>query len=137
MKIHHIGYLVDDISNASLEFEKIGFLQTSEIMHDASRMVDILFMHNSSHTIELIQSTSEKSAVHGLRKRYRNSPYHICYEANNLQSQIDALISIGNETGGYTLLQAPAPAPAIAGCPDVAFLFNKHIGIIELVETKI
>ena len=134
MKIHHIGYLVDNIENAINEFERLGFSLIDEVTEDSSREIFIAFLDNDGLLIELIQSISETSPMHGLQKKYRNSPYHICYKTWNMQEELAYMVN--NENGGYTVVQPPMPAPAIPGCPIVAFLMNRHIGIIELVEME-
>lgn len=132
MKIHHIGYLADDIENAAKEFENLGFSRIGEVVEDPSREVFILFLDNDGYVVELVQPTGMTSPIYGLRKKYRNSPYHICYATDNLESAIDRLC----KQDGCTLMQPPSPAPGIPSCPDVAFLMNRHIGMIELVEVK-
>jgi methylmalonyl-CoA/ethylmalonyl-CoA epimerase len=134
MKVNHIGYFVDSIENAAQEFERLGFSRINEVVHDRSRDVFILFLDNDEQHVELIQPVSKASPVYGLRKRYRNCPYHICYETDDLQREISDMVKNGSQ--GYMLIQPPRPAPAIPGCPDVAFLINKFIGIIELVEAR-
>ena len=132
MKIHHIGYLVDSIENAAREFERLGFSRIGEIVEDLVRDIYILFLANAGQAVELIQPISEASPVYGLREKYRNSLYHICYETDDLQGEIQNM----KNRNGYLLMQTPQSAPAIPGCPNVAFLINRHIGIIELVEIK-
>lgn len=66
--------------------------------------------------------------VMGLLKRFKNLPYHICYESNNLEKDISKY-----SEKGYSLMGDPQEAPAIEG-NKVAFLMNRHIGIIELLE---
>ena len=133
MTIHHIGYLVDSIENAASEFEKLGFLRMGEVVQDSLRDVYILLLSNAGQIVELVQPICDSSPVYTLRKRYRNSPYHICYETENIQGRIEKMVKIG---GGYTLIQPAQPAPAIPGCPKVAFLVNRHIGIVELMEER-
>ena len=130
MKIHHIGYLVDDIKAAALEFVNLGYSQTSEIVEDISREIYIQFFENDGYVVELIQPTSENSPIHKLRKKHRNSPYHICYETDDLQTEIASMVD--NTNGRYVLLQPPQPAPAI-GNRQVAFLVSKEIGMIEIL----
>ena len=130
MNIHHIGYLVDNIENAAIEFETLGFSRIGKATEDLSRGIHILFLQKEGGAVELIQPINNKSSVYGLRKKYRKSPYHICYETGNLKDEINHLL----KTGNYILLQPSEPAPAIRDCPNVAFLMNKHIGMIELVE---
>ena len=136
MKIHHIGYLVDNIENAANEFERLGFVRMGKTVEDYSRQVYILFLDNVGQVVELIQPVSEASPIYGLRKKYRNSPYHICYETNDLQSQIANMTNSAGGGWGYILVQHEQSAPAIPGCPNVAFLMSGHVGMIELVEIK-
>ena len=132
MKIHHIGYFVDDIEAASAEFNKLGFSRKGDAKDDASRDISIQFLeHADGYVVELIQPTSENSSYYGLRKRYRNSPYHICYETDDMTGEIEKMTA---PEGGYTLIQQPHPALAISGSPNVAFLMNRHIGMIELIS---
>ena len=133
MKIHHIGYYVDNIEAAAKNFMSLGYSILGEIVEDSSREIYIQFLDNNGYVVELIQPVSNTSPLYGLRKRYRNSPYHICYVTDNLENEIENIVNSGN---GYTLFQAPKPAPAILNHPNVAFLMNEHIGIIELVEAK-
>ena len=134
MKVHHIGYLVDNIENAISEFERLGFSRVGEVTEDSSRGIFIVFLDNDGVIIELIQPVNEMSPVYGLRKKYRNSPYHICYETHDLHGEIERMANSKN--GGYTVVQPPTPAPAIPGCPNVAFLMSRYIGMVELVEMK-
>ena len=91
MRIHHIGYLVDDIENAAIQFEHLGFSRIGKSTHDSSREVYILLLDNAGIMVDLVQPTSEQSPIYGLRKRYRNSPYHICYETENISATINLL----------------------------------------------
>ena len=136
MKIHHIGYLVDNIETAAQEFAGLGFHPAGEAVMDSSRELLIMFLENQGYRVELIQSAGDSSSVHGLLKTRRNSPYHICYETDNLQREIDSRIHSeeGSSNRGYLLLQPPRSAVAIPGCPDVAFLMSPYVGMIELVE---
>ncbi len=133
MKIHHIGYLVDDIENAAKAFEGLGFSRIGKPVEDSARGASILFLDNAGQVVELIQPTGKTSPLYGLRKNHRNSPYHICYETSHLQDEINRMTAL-TPLQGYTLVQPPQPAPAIPGCPNVAFLMSRHIGMIELVE---
>jgi methylmalonyl-CoA/ethylmalonyl-CoA epimerase len=135
LKIHHIGYLVDNIENATSEFERLGFIKIGEVTEDSSREIFIVFLDNDGVLVELIQPISETSPVYGLRKKYRNSPYHICYKTQDLQSKIENMAN-SKQGGGYTIVQPPMPAPAIPGCPSVAFLMNRDIGMIEIVNME-
>ena len=112
MKIHHIGYLVDAIEVAAKEFEGLGFFRMGETVEDSTRDIYILFLDNGGYVVELIQPKSEESSVYGLRKKYRNSPYHICYETDDLQETIEDMVNISNGGGGiffYNRRRLPRP----------------------------
>lgn len=128
MKIHHIGYLVKDIKRAQPHFEQLGFRAVNVPVFDCARKVNILFMDNADSVIELVSPASPDSVVSTLIKRYRNTPYHICYTADNFEWEVDMLCA-----GGFTQIEAPAPAPAING-KKVVFLMSPHIGLVELLE---
>ena len=65
-------------------FQKLGYQAVSEITHDTMRLVDICFMQLDGYTIELVSPYDSDSVVYSMVKKYRNMPYHICYEWMNL-----------------------------------------------------
>ena len=128
LKVHHIGYLVEDINVAIDEFVQLGYKNQSELFLGSDRQVNVIFMEKDGYVIELVSPTGENSPIYGLKKKYKNSPYHICYCTDNLDLEIEKL---GTR---YTLISPPQTAPGIAGSPRVAFLYSLKIGMIELVE---
>ena len=128
LKIHHIGYLVKKINAAAKEFKHLGYRITQDIVYDDCRKINICFMEKDGYLIELVSPAEEASVVSGLLKKYKNSPYHICYETKNFSRDLACL-----EAEGYLAIDKPAAAPAIDGRP-VVFLMNPSIGMIELLE---
>ncbi len=150
MRIHHIGYLIKNMDRAVLEFEQLGFVcedlphddlncreetvsaenktAPANCVFDESRQCKIVFMKNDTYRIELVEPEDKNSPIYGLMKKYKNSPYHICYSTDNIETSISTL-----EESGWVLFEAPQPAPAINNC-NVAFLMGAGIGMIELVE---
>ncbi len=100
----------------------------SEITHDTMRLVDICFMQLDGYTIELVSPYDSDSVVYSMVKKYRNMPYHICYEADDFWEGIKHL-----ELNGFTRMDEPCPAPAIGG-RKVCFLMNARMGIVEILE---
>lgn len=133
MRVHHIGYLVSDISLALKEFILLGFSQIGEIDKDTSRGCYGIFLTNSDYVVELIQPIDEKSPFFGLKKRFKNSPYHLCFETNDMQTTLNELCT---REGGCMLFLPPQAAPVIAVGAQVAFLISPHIGIIEIVDKE-
>ncbi|ENK0555897.1 VOC family protein [Clostridium sporogenes] len=130
MKISHIGYAVKDIDIAVDEFKKLGFKKIKEKIVDKKRNVIIQFMDNKSCCIELIAPLDEESPVKNILKKLGDTPYHICYETNNIVEKIDEL-----KRDKYFLIEHPSNAIAMEG-NQVAFLYKKNVGIIELVQTS-
>lgn len=128
MTIHHIGYLVKKIDRAAQSFAALGYEPVGELCRDEGRGVDILFLRKDGYTVELVSPCTPDSVAAGLLKTYKNSPYHICYETNDLPGELAAL-----EANGYTRMGEPEAAPAIGG-RRVCFLYSARIGMIELVE---
>lgn len=128
MTIHHIGYLVKNIEKAQEHFKVLGFCPVSEVVYDSYRDVDIIFMEKDGYVIELVSPKSENSVVAKLIKTYKNAPYHICYEVDDMKEELQKL-----ETSGFTRIDEMCPAPALEG-RRVCFLFSARMGMIELLE---
>ena len=60
-----------------------------------------------------------------------NTPYHLCYSVKDMGEAIGNL-----KNSGYALVEKPTCAVAF-GSKKVAFLYSKHMGIIELLECNI
>ena len=128
MKIHHIGYTVRDIKKASDTFSELGFRVSSEECFDEFRKVRILFMENGETTIELVAPASPDSPVTQLLKREGPTPYHICYETQD----VDSVILDLKKKGFIQLQKNVEIAPAIPG-GKVIFLTSLSTGLIELL----
>ena len=128
MKIHHIGYLTKNLSKTQQQMQELGFKVEQESSYDAGRAVNIAFLVSGNYRIELIEPASKESPLYPLLKRYKNTPYHICYEVPNLS---DALAEY--EQKGYSVIQQPQEAPCIWQ-HKVAFLMHINVGMIELLE---
>lgn len=135
MKVHHIGYLVKNMDKAIAAFHTLGYQEYSyvgeNVVYDEYRKCDICFLKRDGEdasAVELVAPKGPESPVFNLLKKYKNTPYHICYECDNLEEEMGRL-----ETEGWMLFQEPLTAPAIAG-RRVAFLISAAAGIIELVE---
>lgn len=127
LKIHHIGYLVKKIGKAVKTFESLGYQIEQDTVYDDIRKVDICFLIKDGYRVELVSPVSEDSVVSGLMKKYKNTPYHICYEADDPEAAYLELT--GN---GFTAIDTPTAAPALGGC-NVVFLMSPAIGMIELI----
>lgn len=129
LKIHHIGYLVKKIEKAKKTFEALGYHIEQDTVHDEIRKVDICFLIKDGYRVELVSPVSADSVVSGLLKKYKNTPYHICYETDDYEAAFAKLRADGFlPTESLT----PTPAPALGG-RSVIFLVSAAIGMIELI----
>ena len=129
MKIHHVGYLVKNIEKSINSFEMLGFSIIREPQYDEYRDIDICFMKNGEYVIELVSPKTKNSVVAELKKKLGNSPYHFCYEVDDIEEAINKL-----REQKFVVWQEPHEAIAIGG-RKVVFLINSQIGIVELVES--
>lgn len=130
LKVHHIGYLVKHIDKALSEFERLGYTAVSQVVFDDIRKIHICFIEKDGYRIELVSPADSSSVVAGLIKKYKNSPYHLCYETPDLDASLAALTR-----EGFTAIDMPTPAPALQN-RRVVFLMNPFLGMIELLENR-
>ena len=128
LKVHHIGYLVKKMDAAIQSFENLGYHTIQGAVYDDIRKVNICFLDKDGYQIELVSPVSEDSVVSGLMKKYKNSPYHICYETENFDKDYKTLTE-----NGFTAIDTPTPAPALKN-REVVFLMHASMGMIELLR---
>lgn len=129
LKIHHIGYLVKKIEKARQTFESLGYHTEQDTVYDDIRKVDICFLTKDGYRVELVSPVSEESVVAGLLKKYKNCPYHVCYETADYEAACAELTA-----NGFLAIDTPTPAPALGG-REVTFFSSALIGMVELLIT--
>ncbi len=130
MRIDHIGYAVQDLRGAAAAFLDMGYRPCGEAIEDRERNVGIRFLCDPAGVrVELIAPLGEESPVSAWLRKNGNSPYHICYESENIAEDVARL-----RKKGFMVVQPPLPAPAMAD-RKVCFMYNGNTGLIELVET--
>ena len=129
LKIHHIGYLVKKMEQAKKTFESLGYQVEQDTVYDHIRKVDICFLNKDGCRVELVSPASPDSVVADLIKKYKNTPYHICYETDDYEAAFAKLRADGFlPTESLT----PTPAPALGG-RSVIFLVSAAHGMIEQI----
>ena len=128
MTVHHIGYLVKKLERARTAFEALGYGVERETVRDEFRKVDIVFLVKDGYRVELVSPYDSSSVVAGLLARTGNAPYHVCYEVDDLDAEVERL-----RDARYVMQDAPAPAPACGGA-RVAFLVHPYLGMVELLQ---
>lgn len=129
MRIDHVGYAVSDIRTAKAAFSELGYVVCGESVEDRGRNVEICFLRDpSGMKVELIAPLGENSPVSGWLRKNGPSPYHICYESENLEADIAVL-----KGRGFMPVQPPSPAPAMDN-RKVCFMYAGDVGLIEPAE---
>ena len=129
MKIDHIGYAVKRIDRAIAAFQKLGY-EFEPVIDDTDRNVKLAFGDKDGYRIELVAPLDKKqeSPVDQYLCNAVGIPYHICYESESLDAEIEEL-----KTQGYKVVIEPRPAVAF-GDRRVVFMMNIGFGLIEIVE---
>jgi methylmalonyl-CoA/ethylmalonyl-CoA epimerase len=128
MKVHHVGYAVKNISEALTTFKELGFTIERSGYLDEKRKVWISLLLNGPYRIELIAPAAEGSPVDTILEKVGPCCYHLCYQSLDIESDILKLKAIN-----FKVLLNIDDAPAL-GNAKVAFLFNKKIGLVELMQ---
>ena len=128
-KFHHIGVAVKDIEATAAIYENGGY-KASATIYDHIQNVNICWLtKDDSPIIELLAPVDEASPVNKILEKNGVSPYHTCYIVENIEAAISEL-----RKQKYVMVSKPAEAIAFKGS-KVAFMFNKNVGLIELVES--
>lgn len=126
----HIGVAVSSTSESMHVLNEIFNLkEVPEIYEDALQNIKISFVNLSGVKIELIEplDNSKKSPVDNMINK-NISYYHLCFRTRSLEETVLKLV----ERGAVEVVK-PIPAVAFKNS-KIAFLFIKHLGLIELVE---
>ncbi len=128
MTFHHIGLAVHSIDLTAIIYVKAGYKQ-SVTTFDPVQNVNICWLiKDNMPTVELLEPVDEASPVCKSLEKNGVSPYHTCYVVSNIERIVADLRKMK-----YIIVSKPVEAPAIHDA-KVAFLYNKNIGLIELVE---
>lgn len=127
-KFHHIGVAVKSIDATAAIYEGAGY-RMSDIVFDPIQNVNICWLtKEGTPIVELLAPVDETSPVCKTLEKNGVTSYHCCYVVENID---EAVKKLRNEK--YVLTSKPEPAVAFRGS-RVCFLYNKNVGLIELVE---
>lgn len=131
-KFHHIGIATANIDKTAEFYVEAGYTMTTPIV-DTIQDIRISFLRkNGMPTVELLEPVDEKSPVNTILMKNGGgaSPYHCCYMVPDISKAISDL-----KHKKFIQLSKPVPAVAIDN-HNVCFLYNKVVGLIELVEEQ-
>jgi methylmalonyl-CoA/ethylmalonyl-CoA epimerase len=129
---HHLGMVVHSREDTARELRRFGYEPESPIYEDPRQRIRIQFLMSAHGVrIELVEPASGDSVVSGLLERGGVAPYHLAYLVADIEAGINEL-----ERDGFRSLAAPTPSPAFGG-RLFCFLYHKHVGLTELVESGV
>lgn len=125
---HHIGIATNCIEKTAEYYLGAGYTMT-EKTYDPLQDVNIVFLSKDDMPmIELLEPGSGNSPVSKILEKSGVSPYHMCYRVDNLEEAMKEL-----KKKRFLPLARPVQAVALEN-KKICFLFNKEVGLIELVE---
>jgi methylmalonyl-CoA epimerase len=129
MKIHHLAIAVKSIEEAAQRFGGLLGLERGERYDVPEMKVSALFLPVGESNIELLEPTSEDSAVGKFLARRGEGIHHICFEVDDIEASLEKL----RKEGARLIDEKPRPG---AGGHLVAFVHPKstHGTLIELKQ---
>jgi methylmalonyl-CoA/ethylmalonyl-CoA epimerase len=130
MKFHHLGIAVYDFMGVISFFENQGYTKILEIFDPEQNVEVCILKHDISPCIELLAPHDEKSPINNILKKIGATPYHICYEVDDIE---ESIIYLKREKF------LPVSKPKVSNAFDnrrVCFLIKKDIGLIEIIEKQ-
>lgn len=128
LQFHHIGIACRDVEKTKAFYLELGYVATPTV-DDPLQHVRVVFLNKPGQTrLELLEPLDEQSPVSRTLQTAGVTPYHTCYEVENIETAIKAL-----KERRFLLINGPVPACAMDN-HRIAFLFQKNTGLIELVE---
>jgi len=125
MKMHHIGYLTDNIHKSSKDFYYLN-LRKRKIIRDNKFKIDICFLDGKNISIELIKPHKNNYGLKKLQKK-GSIAYHIGFKSNNFFKDFKKL------SKKFKNIIRPTKAIAFNN-KRVAFFKKKDGYIIEIIE---
>jgi len=132
MRFHHIGYAVADIQQYLENFLQPLFspLSVTDPVSDPIQKVTVCFAEMPGGTvIELVEPLGDDSPVNSVIGSSRGGLYHLCYEVDDLDSELQRF-----RRKRCLPLGKPVPAAAFDG-RRIVFLLTPERDLIELVES--
>ena len=131
MRFHHIGYATDSIGRYLTDYMLPLFrpVSVSAVTADPIQKVSVCFVAMQGGTvIELVEPLGEDSPVHSVIGSSRGGVYHLCYEVDDLEAEIQKF---------RQKRCLPLGKPVAAAAFDnrrIVFLMTPQKDLIEFVE---
>lgn len=125
---HHIGTAVTSIEKTKQFYISMGYVVSDVVIEPVQKVYVAYARKNGFPTIEMLEPLDETSPVKGILKKNGNTPYHICYAVDNLQTAINEM-----RKEGFRPLGKPVPGHGLDDALMV-FLYNINYGLIQIMQ---
>lgn len=130
LTFHHIGIACREIAKTVGFYLTMGYI-AAPVVDDPLQHVRVCFLDKPGvPRLELLEPMDEDNPVSRILGSVGVSPYHICYEVQDIEEAIAEL-----RRQRFLLVNGPVPACALDN-RRIAFMFQKNTGLIELVEAE-
>ncbi len=130
MKLHHTGYITGNIEETAKTFEVLGYCK-QPTFDDIIQKCFICFLKRADGEpmIELVQPYNDNVQMQKMLKKRGVSPYHLCYEVEDVQALFDELLLKDD----WVAMFEPVRAVAL-GNRRITYFMNYELGFIEFVN---
>lgn len=128
INLNRCGLATENLTHSAELFRSFGY-QVSEPVLDPIQQAEVCLAYLESECpIELIYDSGEGGPKRGFIYIVGSGLYHICYEVDDMENIIGVL-----RRKQFLLKQKPVEATVFGG-KRIAWLYNRDIGLIELLE---
>ena len=131
MRLHHLGFVVADITAAMPGFlRSLGATWDSQIFADPHQKVKVAFLtvRPGDAQVELIEPAGNDSPVLRFLNEKGGGLHHACYEVGDVERELSDFRSRGS-----LIVKRPKPAVAFQG-RRIAWVLTPEKFLIELLE---
>ena len=129
-KFDHFGIVTNDIEESKKVYSVLGFSASNTVIEDIQQVKICFLTNDDGIVLELVEPLDEKSSVNKLLEKSGVSPYHICYEVEDMDDGYEYLVE-----KGFVPLFIPGESSAMDN-RKICYFYNSKSGFIELVELK-
>jgi hypothetical protein len=136
MKLHHLGWVGNDIARMRVAFERDGARVISPPIDDPIQRVTVQFLREpaTGEVWELVAPAGDPAASPLASRLGRGGGFdHVCYELDPADGTLDDMVAAEVTRGARIICE---PVVAAAFDRRIAFVFRRSRRLIELVEPR-
>jgi methylmalonyl-CoA/ethylmalonyl-CoA epimerase len=132
-RLHHVGYVVDNIEAQVAGFAKsLGAIWDQKIIHDPLQGAKVTFVRTpwpGDAQVELVEPFGDASPVSRFLQK-GGGLHHLCYEVENLTEHLR-----GRREAGCVVVRPPLPAAAFDN-RLIAWAWTREKLLLEFLEAE-